>query len=123
MARVYNGFLGDAIGKLGNVVFRKWNSMITASQYQPNVYNPKTDAQQAQRTKIKTLATILKPFSESVIPLNFSNSQGLSTAWANCIKTNYPISDINGFIEFKDLILSGGHLIPPTIISNREYIE
>ena len=118
MARVYNGFLGDAIGKLGNVIFRKWNSMITASQYQPNVYNPNTQAQQAQRTKIKNLAKILKPFSESVIPLNFGNSLGTSTAWANCIKTNYPNSDINGFIEFKDLILSGGHLIPPTIISN-----
>ena len=42
MAKVMNGFLGDAIGKLGNVVFRKWNSMITASQYQPNVKNPNT---------------------------------------------------------------------------------
>jgi len=118
MARVYNGFLGDAIGKLGNVIFRKWNSMITASQYQPDVYNPKTEAQKIQRAKIKNLATTLKPFSESIIPLNFGNSQGYSTAWANCIKANYPISDNEGYINFKDLILSGGHLIPPILISN-----
>ena len=59
MATVKNGFLGDAIGKIGNVIFRKWNSLITVSKYQPLVKNPNTLAQQLQRQKIKNLSLAL----------------------------------------------------------------
>ena len=74
MARVLNGFLGDAIGKLGNVVFRKWNSLITVAQYQPDIKNPNTPKQQIQRLKIKNLSLALLPFKDSLIPLNFKNT-------------------------------------------------
>ena len=68
MATVKNGFLGDAIGKLGNVVFRKWNSLITASKYQPMVNNPNSSAQQLQRLRIKNLALSLQPFKSTINP-------------------------------------------------------
>lgn len=116
MATVMNGFLGDAIGKLGNVVFRKWNSLITVSKYQPMVNNPNTLAQQAQRQKIKNLSLALKPFKDSLIPLNFKNRKGRSTSWAEAIRTNYPLLDESGNIAFSELILSGGNLVPPVII-------
>ena len=118
MARINNGFLGDAIGKLGNVVFRKWNSMITASQYQPNVNNPNSPAQQVQRNKIKNLALALKPFMYNVIPLNFNNNKGLSTYWAQAIKANYPLIDEQGIIEFKNFVLSQGPLLAPVILKS-----
>jgi len=116
MARIMNGFLGDAIGKLGNVVFRKWNSMITASKYQPLVRNPNTMAQQAQRIRIKSLALALKPFKDSIIPLNFKNNNGQSTSWAEAIKANYPLVDESGKIIFQNMILSGGSMLPPVIV-------
>jgi hypothetical protein len=116
MARVVNGFLGDAIGKLGNVIFRKWNALVTASQYQPEVKNPNTPKQQEQRTKIKNLSHALQPFKDSVIPLNFTNRKGLSTSWAEAIRKNYPLLDEIGNIEFMDMILSGGTLVPPVIL-------
>jgi len=116
MALIVNGFLGDAIGKLGNVVFRKWNSLITASKYQPLVTNPNTALQQLQRGKIKFLSLLLRPFKDSIIPLNFKNRQGRSTSWAEAIRANYPLLDDTGKMEFKDLILSGGNLLPPVIL-------
>lgn len=116
MALIVNGFLGDAIGKLGNVVFRKWNSLITASKYQPLVTNPNTALQQLQRNKIKFLSLFLRPFKDSVIPLNFKNRQGRSTSWAEAIRANYPLLDETGKMEFKDLILSGGSMLPPLIV-------
>jgi len=116
MALIVNGFLGDAIGKLGNVVFRKWNALITASKYQPLVTNPNTELQQLQRNKIKSLSLLLKPFKDSVIPLNFKNRQGRSTSWAEAIKANYPLVDDSGKIIFQNMILSGGSMLPPLIV-------
>lgn len=116
MARVINGFLGDAIGKLGNVVFRKWNSMITVAQYQPMVKNPNSPKQQVQRQKIKNLSLALQPFKDSLIPLNFSNRKGFSTRWAEAIRTNYPLLDETGNISFEEMKLSAGILIPPVIL-------
>ena len=116
MAIVTNGFLGDAIGKLGNVIFRRWNSLITVSQYQPHISNPNTPKQQAQRTKIKYLSLALQPFKDSLIPLNFKNRKGLSTSWAEAIRANYHLIDNLGNLAFKDMILSGGTLMPPSII-------
>lgn len=116
MATILNGFLGDAIGKLGNVVFRKWNSLITASKYQPMVSNPNSAAQQMQRTKIKNLSLALQPLKGNIISLNFENRKGKSTTWAEAIKANYPFIDERGVIEFKDMILSNSNLVPPVLI-------
>ncbi|MCK9613261.1 MAG: hypothetical protein M0R16_10250 [Bacteroidales bacterium] len=118
MALIVNGFLGDAIGKLGNVVFRKWNALITASKYQPLVSNPNTPLQQLQRYKIKNLSQLLRPFKDSIIPLNFKNRQGRSTTWAEAVRANYPLLDDNGHLGFQDMILSGGNLLPPVILES-----
>ncbi len=117
MATVKNGFLGDAIGKLGNVVFRKWNSLITASKYQPMVNNPNSSAQQLQRLRIKNLALSLQPFKSNIIPLNFENRKGRSTSWAEAIRANYPLLDERGTIDFKNMVLSGSNLVPPVLIN------
>jgi|GEM_PF-1450671 len=130
MATVKNGLLGDAIGKLGNVVFRKWNSLITVSKYQPMVKNPNTIAQQLQRQKIKNLSLALQPFKDNVIPLNFRNRNGRSTAWAEAIRKNYPLVDDSGNITFSEMLLSGSNMVPPMILRaaydpfiNQFYIE
>jgi hypothetical protein len=42
MARLKNGFLGNASGKLGNVVFAKWRDLFTVRSYQPDISDAKT---------------------------------------------------------------------------------
>ena len=117
MALLKNGFMGDAIGKLGNVVFRKWNALITVSKYQPNVSNPNTQGQQIQRLKIKNLSLVLRPFLDNIIPLNFKNRRGSSTSWAEAVRVNFPLVDDEGNIPFKDMILSVSFLKSPVIVS------
>jgi hypothetical protein len=45
MARLSNGFLGTASGKIGNVVFSKWRRIDTARQYQPDIQDANSPAQ------------------------------------------------------------------------------
>lgn len=45
------GLVGSASGKIGNLVYAVTNGIQTARIYQPNVYNPKTALQNAQRAK------------------------------------------------------------------------
>jgi hypothetical protein len=60
MARVKNGFLGNAAGKVGNVVFSKHKSTETVRSYQPVVSNPKTTGQQIQRSLFAQVMQVLK---------------------------------------------------------------
>ena len=45
------GLVGSASGKIGNLVYAVTNGIQTARVYQPNVSNPKTSLQTAQRSK------------------------------------------------------------------------
>ncbi len=44
MAKLSNGFLGDASGKLGNVVFSRWKRINTARAYQGNISDANSPA-------------------------------------------------------------------------------
>ena len=59
-----NGFVGKGTGKLGSSVFAVSGGEQIVRQYNPNVSNPNTDAQVAQRAKFKLmsqLAAVLAP--------------------------------------------------------------
>jgi len=45
------GLVGSIVNKAGNFVFSTWKGIQVAKAYQPNVVNPKTAGQVAQRTK------------------------------------------------------------------------
>jgi hypothetical protein len=70
MARVKNGFLGNAAGKVGNVVFSKHKSTETVRSYQPIISNPKTAGQQIQRSLFSQVMQVLKniPSEYTLIP-------------------------------------------------------
>jgi len=65
MARLSNGFLGNASGKIGNVVFARWRNIFTARQYQPDIEDAKTPAQLKQRSRMVALLQFLKPLNKS----------------------------------------------------------
>lgn len=54
MARVYSSQNGVMRGRIGSTVYRKGQNATTAAQYQPQVSNPKTDAQCIQRAAFAT---------------------------------------------------------------------
>ncbi|MEI6347268.1 MAG: DUF6266 family protein [Bacteroidota bacterium] len=65
MGKLKNGILGITVGKVGNVVGSKWKNINTVRIYQPQIYNPRTVSQTAQRSKFSTTVA----FVRQVLPL------------------------------------------------------
>lgn len=56
---IYNaGYLSPIRKKLGNAVGRKWRNLNVLAVYQPNVRNPRSEVQQANRLRFRTLSQI-----------------------------------------------------------------
>ncbi len=88
MARIKQGFLGNASGKLGNIVFSKWRDLQTARQYQPDIADAKSPAQIKQRSRMMALLQFLKPLNKNFIKFYNSKDCKGSTPWAKAIKDN-----------------------------------
>lgn len=112
MARISNGFLGNASGKLGNVVFAKWREIYTARQYQPDIHDANSPAQKAQRSRMVALLQYLKPLNKNFIAfLNSKECKG-STPWAKAIKDNMQAIAPDGCL-IPELLKFGNPKYPP----------
>lgn len=91
MAKIY-GLFGSMTGKLADTVMAVRNGEQLARKYQPVVYNPSTEAQVAQRAKLKLLSqlsAVMGPFI--AIPKQGSvSSRNLFT------KKNFPLTTYSG---------------------------
>ncbi len=118
MARIKQGFLGNASGKLGSVVFSKWRNLETARQYQPDIQDANSPDQQKQRTRMVALLQFLKPLNNTFIKFfNASIAKG-STPWAVAIKENMKGVSPDGIFTLQNLRL-GTPMYPPfTIIES-----
>src|SRR3989339_326385 len=105
MARIKQGFLGNASGKLGNVVFSKWRDLQTARQYQPDVHDAKSPAQLKQRNRMVALLQFLKPLNKNFIKFFNSPISKGSTPWAVAIKNNMKCVSEEGCCELEELEL------------------
>ena len=105
MARIKQGFLGNASGKLGTVVFAKWRDLQTARQYQPDIHDANSSAQQKQRSRMVSLLQFLKPLNKNFIQFFNSSIAKGSTPWAVAIKSNMPFVSPEGIINLQDLVL------------------
>lgn len=90
MARVYSSQNGVMRGRIGSTVYRKGQNGTTASQYQPDVRNPKTDAQCIQRA---AFATALQAASglRSIVNHSHRNASGKRANLQRFIKQNAAI--------------------------------
>lgn len=78
MAKQYGGVFANWYGRVGNVVGRIRQGRTIMSIYQPNVANPKTPAQLAQREKFSLLAEFLSAVS-GFLSVGFHNLDGYET--------------------------------------------
>lgn len=117
MGKFYNGILGTMTGKVGGVVGRTWKGINTVSAYQPNVSNPRTNAQLNQRGKLTGLTRLASLLNSGIIkPLWDKDAKKMSgfNAW---IQSNMPFADINGVNAYGDLIISKGKMTATPIIN------
>lgn len=78
MGKQYGGMFANWYGKVGNVVGRIRQGRTIVSIYQPNVSNPRTDAQIAQRARFTALAKPLAAMS-GFLKVGFHNLDGYKT--------------------------------------------
>lgn len=118
MAKLNNGFLGDASGKIGNVVFSKWRNIRTARAYNGNPTDPNTQAQQIQRLRMTALQAFLSPLNNNFIKFFNSRFAVNSTPWSKAIKDNMPAVDELGNIDLSKITFGNNRLPAAKIISS-----
>jgi hypothetical protein len=89
MASVKNGFLGNASGKVGNVVFSKHKSTETVRSYQPIISNPKTAAQQQTRFQFSAITCLLQKFPKRILSDLVLNSPSKKSVYNQLMKLNF----------------------------------
>ena len=115
MARLSNGFLGTASGKIGNVVFSKWRRIDTARQYQPDIQDANSPAQIRQRSRMVALLQFLKPLNKNFISLYNSPLAISTTPWAKAIKDNMSNVSPEGVLPLEKFILGNPRNASPEL--------
>lgn len=66
MGKVTKKILGATRGKVGDVVFRKFRMANVDSAYQPNPFNPNTEAQRLQRGKFAVMSNLAQEMAPAI---------------------------------------------------------
>lgn len=114
-----NGLLGKGTGKLGNSVFAVSGGEQIVREYNPNVSNPNTEAQVAQRAKLKLMSQLAASIS-SVIAIP---KQGLVSSRNLFIKENIGAASFEDGVasmEYLALQLTKGRKILNGVIASVE---
>ena len=116
MGRIKKGILGGFSGTVGNVVGANWKSIAYMRSLPQKVKNPKTEAQQEQRSKFAIALHWLKPMTvflrtgwKQYAHRQSEFNAAMSYTLANAIIGNYP----NYFIVESKVLVSRGTLTPP----------
>lgn len=87
-----NGFVGKGSGKLGSSVFAISGGEQIVREYNPVVSNPNTEAQVAQRAKLKLLSQLAASMAGQIAIAK----QGLVSARNRFVSINYPFTTFEG---------------------------
>ena len=111
MAKVF-GLQGYLTGKLGATVFAIRNGEQIGRQYNPVVSNPKTDAQVANRAKLKLLSQL----SAAVAPVIAMPRTGMVSTRNHFTKQNYEYTtygNSEAIIPMADILLTASYTAMP----------
>lgn len=118
MGKFHNGVLGTMTGKVGGVVGRTWKGINTVASYQPNVSNPRTNSQMAQRGKLSTLTALASQLNTGFIKPLWDRDAKKMSGFNAFIQANMSAVDSNGDIVWADLIASRGKMVKPVLTVN-----
>lgn len=102
-----NGLVGKGTGKLGSSVFAVSGGEQIVRQYNPNVSNPNTDAQVAQRAKMKLMSQI----AATLAPAIAFKKEGLVSARNKFVSANFHLTQYEenkASVQLTELDLTGG---------------
>lgn len=110
MGKIRNGILGPMTGKLGGVVGRTWKGLNTLASYQPNVSNPRTSLQVAQRTKMKTITQLASELNTLFIKPLWDRFAKNMSGYNAFIQANVSKVNEEGRIDYENLVFSQGKM-------------
>ena len=117
MGKFHNGVLGTMTGKVGGVVGRTWKGINTVASYQPNVSNPRTNSQMAQRGKLTALTQLASQLNTGFIKPLWDRDAKKMSGFNAFIQANMAnVSDL-GVVDFAQLIASKGKMVAPSELS------
>ena len=90
--KVNSVITGKATKRIGNVVMASYGGETIARQYNPEVTNPNTEAQQDTRSRFKLMSQLGAVMS----PVIAIRKQGLVSARNKFTKINYPLTSFDG---------------------------
>ena len=109
-----NGFVGKGTGKIGASVWSINGGEQIVRQYNPKVTNPKTDAQNGQRSKFKLMSQLAADLSQTIA----FKKEGLVSARNRFVSANIGNVVAEGQdvkVVISDLDLTGGSIAFPLI--------
>ena len=100
MGKVYSPLAGNLVGRVGSTVYRKGQGATVASQYQPQVANPKSRAQSIVRCAFST-ATAAMSAMKFIADHSFEGVRGKRANLQRFVKLNQKLiaSDIKAAFE------------------------
>lgn len=117
MGKFHNGVLGTMTGKVGGVVGRTWKGINTVASYQPNVSNPRTNAQVGQRNKLTGLTQLASQLNTGFIKPLWDRDAKKMSGFNSFIQANMAAISNTGEIDFEMLVASKGKMAAPTGLS------
>lgn len=100
MGKVYSPLAGNLVGRVGSTVYRKGQGATVASQYQPQVANPKSRAQSIVRSAFATATAAMSAF-KFIADHSFEGISGKRANLQRFVKLNQKLiaSDIKAAFE------------------------
>ena len=111
-----NGIVGKGSGKLGASVFAISGGEQIVRQYNPQVANPNTDAQVAQRAKLKLMSQL----AAALAPAIAFKKQGLVSARNQFVSANIGLctfTNNEAKVSMQNLDLTGGKSLLPDLVT------
>lgn len=117
MSKNMKGVLGEQYGKVGPVVARKFRTDNVYSAYQKNVANPRTEQQEIQRMKFKTLSQLAHNFACGARMGFLAAAKGTNKSPRNVFqKVNWPFITAESVdslqIDYASMQVAKGGLCP-----------
>lgn len=116
------GLIGSASGKIGNIVYAVTNGIQTARAWQPNVSNPKSNAQMLQRAKGNLVGRISSIVPKAVITGLGANGRERRSRFLKIALNNAVSQLIDGQFVARlnpaNLVFSEGAGIPPAKVDS-----
>ncbi|MEI6851408.1 MAG: DUF6266 family protein [Bacteroidota bacterium] len=109
MGKLNQGILGSVYGKVGNIVASKWKNLNTVRGYQPNIHNPQTIDQVAQRKRFATIVKLVR----QLLPL-------INDVYAGDLPTMSAFNKVTG-LNLKNAFTGTPPVFDPTLVQLCHY--